>query len=265
VPFGVLLALSTRVCLEPDRGVMLVLRNAETGDANSSRSRGPLPLMLRVDSARRARGVARVGAWCWGAGVRAAILGVTGGLFTARATVGCRWPAPDGRSYDGILAVVTGVDVVVGVLGFTVRSADVAFWSRDRSGWRGAWCVVVVVAAAGHAVAVVVMRAVLLPAAVVLVVNIPAEGFLLRTSGGESEVSAASARWYESACFDAAAFVVVDGGGGGIVSGGRLGNWGIPERYARCQGNPDSPLGRSDWSRAPSNYNTAHAVGLDWN
>jgi hypothetical protein len=91
VPFGVLLALSTRVCLEPDRGVMLVLRNAETGDANSSRSREPLPLMLRVDSVvRRARGVARVGAWCWGAGARAAILGVTGGLFTARATVGWR-------------------------------------------------------------------------------------------------------------------------------------------------------------------------------
>jgi hypothetical protein len=70
------------------------------------------------------------------------------------------------------------------------------------------------------------MRAVLLPAAVVLVVNIPAEGFLLRTSGGESELSAASAKWYESGLFDAAVFVVVDGGGGGIVSGGAadLGN-----------------------------------------
>lgn len=92
MPFGVLLALLTRVCLAPDRGVMLVLRKAETGDANSSRSREPLPLMLRVDSAvvRRGSGVARVGACCWGAGVRAAILGVTGGLFTARATVGCR-------------------------------------------------------------------------------------------------------------------------------------------------------------------------------
>ena len=49
---------------------------------------------------RVSRGVARVGVWWWFAGVRAATLGVRGGLFTARATVGCRgpWPAVDGRS-----------------------------------------------------------------------------------------------------------------------------------------------------------------------
>jgi hypothetical protein len=37
VPAGVLLALSTRLCLELDRGVTLLLRKAETGDIKSSR------------------------------------------------------------------------------------------------------------------------------------------------------------------------------------------------------------------------------------
>lgn len=114
-----------------------------------------------------------------------------------------------------------------------------AFWSRSRSGWRDAWGVVVAVAAAGQAVAVVVMRAVLLPAAVVLVVNIPAEGFLLSTSGGESEMSAPPANSKKSGRVDAAAFVVVDERGG--IASGRT--WGIGEfqkRCARCQGNPDS-------------------------
>lgn len=107
MPFGVLLTLSTRLCLEPDRGVMLLLIKADTGDVNS------VPLELKIDSGagRRATGVARVGFWCcWGAGDRAAILGVRGGLFTL-ATVGasgCRWPATDARSYEGILAAIRG-------------------------------------------------------------------------------------------------------------------------------------------------------------
>lgn len=50
VPVGVLLALSTRICLVPERGVMLVLRNADTGDTTSSFSRGTVPLLLRTKS-----------------------------------------------------------------------------------------------------------------------------------------------------------------------------------------------------------------------
>jgi len=201
VPFGVLLALSTRLCLEPDRGVTLVLRKAETGDVKSSRSREAVPLALRVGSegrGRRARGVARVGVWWWFAGVRAATLGVRGGLFTARAMVGCRgpWPAVDGRSYDGILGAVNGSAFGSGP-NFTARDADVAFWSRNRSGWRGrcgVFAVVFAVEFAGQAVAVVVIRAVLLPVALVLVVKIPADGFLLSASGGgKLELSAAAA------------------------------------------------------------------------
>jgi hypothetical protein len=100
---GVLLALSTRLCLEPERGVTLLLRNAETGDAKSSRSREPAVLAVRPASgggaARRASGVARVGAWCWEEpAVRAATLGVRGSLFAGRATVGCRGPPAEGRS-----------------------------------------------------------------------------------------------------------------------------------------------------------------------
>jgi hypothetical protein len=88
--------------------------------------------MVRVDSAverRRACPVASVGA------VRVAIFGVKGGLFTARPTVGCRWPT-DGLSWGGILFVVNGGGFGVPVLGFTVRTAGVAFSVRTRSGWR---------------------------------------------------------------------------------------------------------------------------------
>lgn len=95
MPFGVLLTLSTRFCLAPDRGVTLLPRKVETGDVNSSRSRELLALMVRVDSAverRRACPVASVGA-----AARVAIFGVKGGLLTARPTVGCRWPT-DGLS-----------------------------------------------------------------------------------------------------------------------------------------------------------------------
>lgn len=185
---------------------MLVLRKAETGEVRSSRSREAVPLALRADSEDRGRRVARVGVWWWAAGVRAAILGVRGGLFTARAIVGCRgpWPAVDGRSYDGILGASDGSVFGSGRSGpdFTARDADVAFWSRNRSGWRGRCGVFAVVfaggfavaAAAGQAVAVVVIRAVLLPEALVLVVKIPADGFLLSASGGGNlELSAAAA------------------------------------------------------------------------
>lgn len=247
VPVGVLLALSTRFCLEPDRGVMLLLRKAETGDVTSSRSREAGPLAVRVESGaavRRASGVvASVGVWWWDAAVRAAILGVRGGLFT-RATVGCRWFTAADRSYDGILVtVITGSGVGAGP-GFTARNAGVAFWSRNRSGWRDACGVVRVAFAfavevamefAGAAVAakavpgVVVSRAVLLPAALVLVVKIPADGFLLRASGGgKFELPAAAAGWQYAGRFNASAlgFVVADGGMASRTSLGRI--WGIP-------------------------------------
>lgn len=247
VPVGVLLALSTRFCLEPDRGVMLLLRKAETGDVTSSRSREAGPLAVRVESGgavRRASGVvARVGVWWWDAAVRAAILGVRGGLFT-RATVGCRWPTAADRSYDGILAtVIKGSGVGAGP-GFTVRNAGVAFWSRNRSGWRDAcgvarvafvFAVEVAMEFAGAAAAakavpgVVVSRAVLLPAALVLVVKIPADGFLLRASGsGKFGLPAAAAGWQYAGRFNASAWVVVvaDGGMASRTSLGR--NWGIP-------------------------------------
>jgi hypothetical protein len=204
VPFGVLLALSTRLCLAPDRGVTLLPRKAETGDVNSSRSRGLLPLTFRVDSAveRRLSGVVSVGACCWGAAARVAIFGVKGGLFTARPTVGCRWPATDGRSDGGILTVV-GSGFGVPVPGFTIRTAGVAFSFRARRGWRDpsrvfpvAVAVAVAVAGGGQAVAVVVIRAVLLPAAVVLVVKIPADGFFLRVFGGDRVgLPVAAAAW----------------------------------------------------------------------
>lgn len=63
VAFGVLLELSTRLCLDPDLGVILLARNADTGELSSSLSR---PLALSVDSgrARRRRGVAREGFEC---------------------------------------------------------------------------------------------------------------------------------------------------------------------------------------------------------
>jgi len=63
VPFGVLLELSTRLCLDPDLGVMLLARNAVTGELRSSLSR---PLVLTIDSGRdrRGKGVAREGFEC---------------------------------------------------------------------------------------------------------------------------------------------------------------------------------------------------------
>lgn len=133
VPLGVLLALSTRLCLEPDRGVTLLPRKADTGDANSSLSRELVAWAVRVDSGavRRASGVESVAFGCWDAGDRPAILGVRGGgLFTARATAGCRWLTADGRSYGGILLAANGSDSGPGP-GFTARNAGVAFWSRS--------------------------------------------------------------------------------------------------------------------------------------
>ena len=271
VPVGVLLALSTRVCLEPDRGVMLLLRNAETGDVTSSRSREAGPLAVRVGSGgavRRASGVmASVGVWWWDGAVREAILGVRGGLFT-RATVGGLWPTAADRSYDGMLAtVIEGSGFGAGP-GFTVRNAGVAFWSRNRSGWRdacGSVAVPVEVAtefagAAAKAVPVVVVsRAVLLPVALVLVVKIPADGFLLRASGGgKFELPAAAAGWQYAGRFNASAwgFVVAEGGMASRTSLGR--NWGIPTAIssegARCRPNPDSVLGALSGC-VPSNDN----------
>lgn len=107
-------------------------------------------------------------------------------MFTARATVGCRLLATDGRSYGGILAVVNAAGFVFASL-FTARNVDGAFWSRSRSGRRdtGGRVAAAVVAVVGVvAVVVVVMRAVRLPVVVVLVVRIPADGFFLTACNG---------------------------------------------------------------------------------
>lgn len=84
---GVLPALSkptrlTRLCLEPDLGVMLLLKYPFRGDAVSSL------LLLKADSDRcnavLDSGVVTEAVWCWG--VRrplAAIFGVRGCLFSA--------------------------------------------------------------------------------------------------------------------------------------------------------------------------------------
>jgi hypothetical protein len=159
-------------------------------------------------------------------------------LFTTRATVGCRWPEADGRSYGGILAAVKGGDFVVSGPGFTARDADVAFWSRSRSGWRET----TEVAVAGQAAAVVVMRAVLLPAAVVLVVKIPAAGLFLAVSGGDNlRLPAALAVAWDTGRFDAAGLrVVVEGGD--IASKNNPG-LGSPARREVCRLNPDSVFG----------------------
>lgn len=92
MPVGVLLALLTRLCLDPDRGViLLLLRKAETGEAISSFGVGPL--LLRTDSGRgmrRGTGVTRATFGCnWAVAVREAIFGVRGGLLLRPlATVG---------------------------------------------------------------------------------------------------------------------------------------------------------------------------------
>lgn len=87
MPVGVLFALSTRFCLEPDRGVILLLRNADTGDAKSSFwPFTPEPTaLLAAESGRcvrRGKGVATVtvGCCCCCCGRLVAIFGVRGVL-----------------------------------------------------------------------------------------------------------------------------------------------------------------------------------------
>jgi hypothetical protein len=92
VPVGVLPALSTRTCLAPERGVMLLLaRKADTGETISSLSRPLGPLLPGTRSGlavRRGSGVVTVGLGVCSIGARVATLGVSGGLMAARATVG---------------------------------------------------------------------------------------------------------------------------------------------------------------------------------
>ncbi len=95
VPLGVELALSTRVCLDPERGVTLLLRKAGTGDTSSSLwwvlLLGAASPLLGVESGLAVRlgsGVARVTVWCVGGRVREATLGVRGARATLLARVG---------------------------------------------------------------------------------------------------------------------------------------------------------------------------------
>lgn len=82
VPFGVLLALSTRTCLEPERGVMLLLSCEAKGE-------GSVALTAVVCWVRWLAGVvaAKVGGF-WV--VLEAILGVKGFLFMALAAAALR-------------------------------------------------------------------------------------------------------------------------------------------------------------------------------
>jgi len=141
VPVGVLLALSTRSCRNPDRGVMLLLSSPDAGESVSSLSRCTAPWLFgtRSDLAppRLAIGVAIVGVWCCGVGVRDATFGVSGGLFIPLATVGIvggRVLAVDGFS-NGILVVIMGANLEPNP-GFIGRRVAATFWSRIRRGWR---------------------------------------------------------------------------------------------------------------------------------
>jgi len=103
VVLGVVLTLSTRLCLDPDRGVTLLFKKADIGDTIPSLSLSlslslvDVPLLLSKDSGRGARlgiGVTTpVWLCCVVAEGRAAIFGVRGGLLTALATVGI-WGPP---------------------------------------------------------------------------------------------------------------------------------------------------------------------------
>ena len=145
VPVGVLVALSMRLCLEPDLGVTLVCRKAATGEATSSLLLFAPPV-LSTDSAlwaRFGRGVVTVTVRGCGAGdLTVAIFGVRGALFVtplAAAALkggiwGCRACVADpfsGGIFGAVL--VTDMDVLV----FRRRGARATtFLSRGRSAGR---------------------------------------------------------------------------------------------------------------------------------
>lgn len=136
VLFGVVFVLSTRTCLAPDRGVMLLLMNADTGDTTSPLSRGTVLLLLSARSGlgpRLASGVETGGFWCCGVDARDATLGVRGGLLIPLDTgmVGRRLLLVV-LSY-GILAAVRGCSLE-SKAGFRGRLVAATFWSRTRRG-----------------------------------------------------------------------------------------------------------------------------------
>ncbi len=155
VPFGVVFVLSTRLCLDPERGVML-FRKVVMGDATSSLSfslAGPPTRLPNDDSglcALLGSGVATAtDGCCCGVDERVAILGVSGGLLTPRAKVGsgdcccccCPLPLKPGALSNGILRLVfVGVAVEGWVFGLCanliVRVVGAAFWSRSCRGSR---------------------------------------------------------------------------------------------------------------------------------
>lgn len=137
VPVGVVFALSMRLCLDPDLGVMFPFRNAATGDATSSLL---APVVSALGAPRLGSGLVTVTVWCCGVEDRddAAIFGVRGVLFPtplAAAALsegigGCLdcigWP------FSGAIfgtALVTDMECSV----FRDRVARTAFLSRGRS------------------------------------------------------------------------------------------------------------------------------------
>lgn len=179
---GVLPALSTRTCLEPERGVMLLLeRKADTGETISSLSRPYVPLLPGARSGlavRRGSGVVTVGLGVCSVGARVATFGVSGGLTTARATVGMageRTLEVDEGFSKAMLA--RSVDSRRPGGGFIIRRVDGTLWSRR---WRGNRWSVAEAGVEGAEFEVAVSRVVLFPELDVVVVRIPADGFRLR-------------------------------------------------------------------------------------
>ena len=125
VPVGVVFVLSTLDFLDPDLGVMLLFKKADTGVERSSLedATGGVPL-LSERSPRRDKGVEAV------CGAEPATLGVNGVRFAVFAAAALRL-GMRGRlclSYEGMSFAALPLFVVNGA----VRS--MALWSRDCSG-----------------------------------------------------------------------------------------------------------------------------------
>lgn len=128
VPFGVVLVLSTRLCLLPERGVIFAVRNEATGgvDTSSLCWPGVVAIVAVWFCVRRPRGVTT-------GGPLAATLGVKGGRVAAlaAAALSCGWR---GRSPGGILGSRAALVVVE-----RVAVSDSTLWlllGRGRSGGR---------------------------------------------------------------------------------------------------------------------------------
>lgn len=132
-----------RLCLEPDLGVILLCRKAETGEATSSLFWTAL-LVLNTDSARSARfgrGVVTVTVrCCWAGDLTVAIFGVRGVLLVAplaaAALNGGIWGCLDCAADPFSGGILGAADLVTDVRGLVFRRRGVSaatFLSRGRS------------------------------------------------------------------------------------------------------------------------------------